>query len=728
MLHFLVNLPEVLADHAGAEELDAADEEEREEHRGPTRNRLTFDPRIGDPSSDGETREADEEPEPHDEAERFRAERSDSVPSEREHLSKRIFRLPGQPGVALIIDAGRGVADERNDPAQEKVRFVEETERIEGARSEESAVGMVRNDVHAKLPHEAIEKFGGAAFEPGIRGAVLAHPVYDFVPVEVGVHEKRDRMGRILEIGVHRDERLGFVSHRHEPGEERALMADVPRELHAAIKGSLRGPLLDLLPGAVAAPVVDEADEAADLDLFGVDEVAQLLADGFRGLVEGFFLVEAGDHDTDSGRRHVPFDLRFLMLENQGEMRKSTVISRFWTGFLLFLLLFFVYAALLAILYGPSSLSLDLGCRWDCGWYRSIIQNGYVSEIPPTVQDLNRSNVAFFPLFPWIGGFLGRVFALGPERALPLTSILFAFGIFLMLPRFVDRKRLLLLAAYPATFYFFVGYSEAVYCFFLFLGIRLLLRERARITPLLYPVIFLVGYALGLTRLTGFVIPGGVLGLAVLGRVFRKTDLGGRRTALAAAWTLGALSGAATFFLYTQAKFGVWDLYFQTLNIGWHKEMSVGGFLTYFPRALLKNLLPYWFAKDPTRMSWMINADLIVIYGTVLFLEARSSLRKGASVLTPERFLRFSFLAGGLAHLLITTLGDSGVEHRWGNGMRYSMPVFFLLVFLWDEAWTPRILARGSIWRRRVYWALIALWAPYQLYYLYLFTRTLWVS
>jgi hypothetical protein len=416
------------------------------------------------------------------------------------------------------------------------------------------------------------------------------------------------------------------------------------------------------------------------------------------------------------------------MLVNQGEKRNAAVFSRILTGILLFAAIFYAYTTLLALLYGPDAISLSMGCRWDCGWYKAIIQHGYVSTIPPTPQDEHHSNVAFFPLFPMLGAAVGSLLSISSDLALPLVSVVFAFGIWLLLPSLTTRKRLYLLAAYPASFYFFVAYSESVYCFCLFAGVLVLLKRRSAPFGLLAVAALGAGLGLGLTRLTGFVIPGAVFGLAVLGVLFCRVDTDRRLLLLSGLWTFGAVLGAASFFYYAYAKFGVWNLYFQTLDIGWHKEVSLRGFFYYFGRALTKNLLPPLFARDPVRMSWILTADTIVALTAVLVYEGRRLVRAATGKIDADRFLRLALLAGSFVHLMITTTGDSGDWHRWGNGMRYTMPVFYLLVFLWDDAWWPKFLANRPKWRRNLYAGLLAFWIPYQLYYLYLFTQTAWVS
>ena len=587
---------------------------------------------------------------------------------------------------------------------------------------------MIRDDFDTELPHEPVKKIGGAALKSGIGSPVFADPVDDFASIEICAHKERNRARRVLEIGVHGDERFRFIAHRHQTGEERALMPDVSGKFNAAIEGAAAQPGLDFFPGAVATSVVDETDEAADLNFFGFDQITKLGSDGLGGCVERVVFIEAGNDDSDSGRRHDSFDLRFVMLENQAEKRVPPIFSRISFGFSAFGVVFFVYVAFLTLIYGIGKLSLATGCHWDCGWYQSIIRNGYVSVLPPTVQDADHSNVAFFPLFPLFGGLAARLFGIPSESALPLVSIFFAVGICGMLPFFASRKKIALLLAYPATFYFFVAYSESVYCFFLFAGLLFLFRRRQLGPALSLAGVFLAGVALGLTRLTGFLIPGALLGLFSLGFLSGRLKFDRLLFALLAVWGVGALLGGGAFFAYIHAKFGVWNLYFQTLNVGWHKEVSFSGFVRYFFRAILKNVFPPYFARDPIRMSWLVNADLLIVFVYCIFIESREIFRITKDRLTSDRFLRFGLLLGGLGHLLVTTLGDSGEFHRWMNGMRYSMPMFYLIVFLWDSAWTPAWLAARPPFQGILGYALFAFWIPYQLYYLYLFTQAYWVS
>jgi hypothetical protein len=408
-------------------------------------------------------------------------------------------------------------------------------------------------------------------------------------------------------------------------------------------------------------------------------------------------------------------------------------------GLGLFILLALIYAAVL--FFAPTGFSPAVLCQWDCAWYVSILSRGYVSTVPPIAQSLDQANVAFFPLYPFVGREFARLFALAPEVALPILSFLFAAGVFFVSGRILDtrrdplaRKKLLLLAVYPASFYLFVGYSEALYIFFLLLAFYAAdraMRLPSRESRIWLTILALSAFFLGLTRLTGFVIGSGAAAVCFLAGFFRSypqprfAPVGTGRAPFV--WATFSILGVATFFAYCQTKFGVWDLYFRTLDVGWNKEASITGFFRFFFRAIQKNILPHWFAKEPMRMSWVITADTIVVFIYVLFVEGKRLWRSRLDA-KATRIFAYGVLAAAFAHLLITTIGDSGGYHRWRNGMRYTMPAFFLLVLLWEESWLPEALAKRPRFKRGLWYACLSLFVPYQIYYFWLFVRGGWVS
>jgi hypothetical protein len=101
--------------------------------------------------------------------------------------------------------------------------------------------------------------------------------------------------------------------------------------------------------------------------------------------------------------------------------------------------------------------------RWDANWYRDIADYGY------RIREGQQSNVAFFPLFPYLWKFsrLGSIY----------ISLLNA-GLFLLAFAFLARefqlkmKQVLLLLSLPSLIFMYVPYTEA--CFFFFSTILLI--------------------------------------------------------------------------------------------------------------------------------------------------------------------------------------------------------------------------------------------------------------
>ena len=90
-----------------------------------------------------------------------------------------------------------------------------------------------------------------------------------------------------------------------------------------------------------------------------------------------------------------------------------------WGLLLTLLQLLWVY--LLSGTWNPSS-AYDRLYQWDSGWYASIMDQGYISSIPPTPQNASVSNVAFFPGYPGLSWLLGRVLGLPTRAALLVTA------------------------------------------------------------------------------------------------------------------------------------------------------------------------------------------------------------------------------------------------------------------------------------------------------------------
>ncbi len=109
-------------------------------------------------------------------------------------------------------------------------------------------------------------------------------------------------------------------------------------------------------------------------------------------------------------------------------------------------------------------------CQWDCNWYLSIAQHGY-DVARYDVGGFSRANWAFFPLFPLLVRAVTALAGTDPKVAgvLISTAAFIAFATLGALYRRISRGEtspwnwLLLVSAWPFSFYFHAQYTEALY-------------------------------------------------------------------------------------------------------------------------------------------------------------------------------------------------------------------------------------------------------------------------
>ncbi len=122
-------------------------------------------------------------------------------------------------------------------------------------------------------------------------------------------------------------------------------------------------------------------------------------------------------------------------------------------------------------------------CRWDCGWYGSIVDHGY--DATPTLHETgDAANWAFFPPFPLLAGLLHRGAGLAIADSLLLAaSLLLPVCIYLFIALVEAYEIRLdpwiagsLVAFNPYVLYAHAGYGEPLY-FALCAGSLLALRR-----------------------------------------------------------------------------------------------------------------------------------------------------------------------------------------------------------------------------------------------------------
>ena len=142
-------------------------------------------------------------------------------------------------------------------------------------------------------------------------------------------------------------------------------------------------------------------------------------------------------------------------------------------------------------------------CRWDCGWYVRLSEEGY--DPFPVPSMINAGNWAFFPLFPMLVGALRTIIGLPTMVVASATSIglsiAAARAAFPLLGR--DMRAYTLFSAFllagPFSIYFTTFYTEVLFltltiCVFVALGRRN------------YPLAGLLASLLSATRIVGVFI------------------------------------------------------------------------------------------------------------------------------------------------------------------------------------------------------------------------------
>ncbi len=136
---------------------------------------------------------------------------------------------------------------------------------------------------------------------------------------------------------------------------------------------------------------------------------------------------------------------------------------------------------------------LDIFARWDSRWYFSIIKDGYQ---PPAQWGVSYSNMAFFPLYPYLVKSLGW-FGLDLPNGyyiligLILSNLCFLGSVALLYKLIVGplgfrhaaaQRALVLLFVFPASFFFSSFYPESLFLFLTLAAFALAFEERWLLT------------------------------------------------------------------------------------------------------------------------------------------------------------------------------------------------------------------------------------------------------
>jgi hypothetical protein len=173
---------------------------------------------------------------------------------------------------------------------------------------------------------------------------------------------------------------------------------------------------------------------------------------------------------------------------------------------------------------------LDIWARWDSKWYLSIVTDGYL-HIDPAKLATHHTNVAFFPLYPYLvklagivvipthsaGNYLIFGVVLSNLCFLAGSGLLYKLIVAHVADEAVARRTLLLIFAFPTSFIFSCFYPESL--FFLLAVASLLLGYQKK-----WLGASLVGGLLALSRPQGIliVVPLALLYMASVGWKVRR--------------------------------------------------------------------------------------------------------------------------------------------------------------------------------------------------------------
>src|SRR5262249_29953315 len=122
-------------------------------------------------------------------------------------------------------------------------------------------------------------------------------------------------------------------------------------------------------------------------------------------------------------------------------------------------------------MWGRTSPFWDPFTRYDSGYYWGIARYGYAP------LEGGRSNIAYFPVYPFLMRHVGRLFGRSPGDTY-LGGIVVAWTCFVLamvalyylarldLPRRKAERAVLLATIFPFAFFFGVAYSEATFLLF----------------------------------------------------------------------------------------------------------------------------------------------------------------------------------------------------------------------------------------------------------------------
>jgi hypothetical protein len=313
----------------------------------------------------------------------------------------------------------------------------------------------------------------------------------------------------------------------------------------------------------------------------------------------------------------------------------------------------------------------------DSYWFINIVDRGYQTIVPPIDHKVMEvSNVAFFPAYPAIAALFRYGLNIDTGAALLITAQLAAWGFWSYFLLFCKRWNIspalqicaaLLILAHPAAFFLVAGYSESLFLMAL-LGFIYWSTAKGRSAKIWAAV---HGIVMSATRIVGIVCAA----FPVVRSLFQTGWRGLieprrwlREHGTAIGMTLGAACGAVGFFVYSQLRWGHWDMYMLTQAAGWG---IIPDYLAVFKPSSYRWLVPA--LNDPTEASQLSMTLGAVLLVGVALCELLPTIRRRAGL--PVR-AGIYFCAAAIYYLSVSGVACVSMESM----LRYEFCVHALIV------------------------------------------------
>jgi hypothetical protein len=363
----------------------------------------------------------------------------------------------------------------------------------------------------------------------------------------------------------------------------------------------------------------------------------------------------------------------------------------------------------------------------DSFWFMNIVDRGYQTIVPPIDHKVMEvSNVAFFPAYPAIAGLFRYGLRIDSNTALLITAQLAAWGFWSYFFLFCKRWNVspalqacgaLLIAAHPAAFFLVAGYSESLFLMALLGFIYWSTAEGkwAKVWAAVH------GIVMSATRIVGIVCAAFPLVRALFQTGWRgllEPRKWLREHGSAIAMTLVAACGAIAFFVYSQLRWGHWDIYMLTQAAGWG---IVPDYLAVFRPGSYRWLVPA--LNNPTEASQIsMTLGAVLVVGVAL-CELLPAIRRRAGL--PVR-AGIYFCAVAIYYLSVSGVACVDMESM----LRYEFAVHALIVLAFLNF--LRQFRTPSLFVRAFGIAAVALLSAAGLcvqgWYVWNFTRGNWVA